>query len=262
MDRAGQRAARTLSGSVMDEIGRRIVSGAYPSGAALPPEFALCAEFALSRTPLREAMKRLHAKGLVQMSPKTGTRVRPQADWSQLDPDVLRWRLECGASDEVIDQLYELRMVFEPEASRLAAIHGDAQDHRRIAEAFDRMAELIGDADRVVEADIAFHMAIIAATHNVFLVSVSNAIGAALKVQFELGAQRRSFPRAELDLHGRIRDMILAGRGEEASEATKQLIRASRLSVGLGERVRPARAATESKRDRPKQRLQGGKPAT
>jgi DNA-binding FadR family transcriptional regulator len=236
--RAGARAG-TLSGRVMDEIGRRIVGGVYAAGEALPPEFSLCAEFALSRTPLREAMKRLHAKGLIDVGPKNGTRILPQHRWSQLDADVLRWRFADGASADLVDQLYELRLVFEPEASRLAAIHGDAKDHAAILEAFRQMEALVGDTERVIRADVAFHMAIIAATHNIFLISVSNAVGEALKVQFELGAKRRSFPKAELDMHRLIRNSIVERDGDAAALHTRTLIETSRLSVGLAPRVRP-----------------------
>jgi DNA-binding FadR family transcriptional regulator len=234
----------TLSGRVMDEIGRRIVSGVYGADEVLPPELSLCAEFGLSRTPLREAMKRLNAKGLIVVGPKNGTKVLPQRHWSQLDPDVLRWRFAQGASDDLIDQLYELRLVFEPEASRLAAIHGEAGDHAAIRMTFRRMEELIDDPERVISADLAFHMAIIAATHNIFLISVSSGIGAALKAQFELGAKRRTFPKAELDLHRLIRDAILGGDGAAAARHTRALIEASRLSVGLAARARPYRQDT------------------
>jgi DNA-binding FadR family transcriptional regulator len=240
-DRRVRSTTGTLSGQVMDEIGRRIVTGVYAADAVLPSEFSLCVEFSLSRTPLREAMKRLHAKGLIVVGPKNGTKVLPQRRWSQLDPDVLRWRFEQGASDDLIDQLYELRLVFEPEASRLAALHGDAGDHAAIMATFLRMEELIADPERVISADLAFHMAIIAATHNIFLISVSTAIGAALKAQFELGAKRRTFPRAELDMHRLIRDAILGGDGEAAGARTRDLIEASRLSVGLAPRARPYR---------------------
>ncbi|MGL4242598.1 MAG: FadR/GntR family transcriptional regulator, partial [Beijerinckiaceae bacterium] len=162
--RRGRAATSTLSGRVMDEIGRRIVNGVYGAGDVLPSEFSLCAEFGLSRTPLREAMKRLNAKGLIIVGPRNGTKVLPQSHWSQLDADVLRWRFENGASAELVDQLYELRLVFEPEASRLAAIHGDEHDHKAIRVAFQQMEALIADTDRVISADVAFHMAIIAAT--------------------------------------------------------------------------------------------------
>jgi GntR family transcriptional regulator, galactonate operon transcriptional repressor len=240
-DRRTRSTSGTLSGQVMDAIGRRIVSGVYAADEVLPSEHSLCAELGLSRTPLREAMKRLHAKGLIKVGPRNGTKVLPPRLWSQLDPDVLRWRFEQGASDDLIDQLYELRLVFEPEASRLAALHGDAADHAAIMAAFQRMEALIADSERVISADLAFHMAIIAATHNIFLISVSTAIGAALKVQFELGAKRRTFPKAELDMHRLIRDAIVGRDSEAAADHTRGLIEASRLSVGLAPRARPYR---------------------
>ncbi len=245
MDSTGDKQARsktgTLSGRVMDDIGRRIVQGVYAAGEVLPSEHSLCVEFGLSRTPLREAMKRLHAKGLIAVGPRNGTKVLPQRKWSQLDADVLRWRFEQGASDDLIDQLYELRLVFEPEASRLAALHGEAGDHAAIMAAFQRMETLVADPERVISADLAFHMAIIAATHNIFLISVSTAIGAALKVQFELGAKRRSFPKVELDMHRMIRDAIVARDGDAAASHTRELIEASRRSIGLVPRARPYR---------------------
>ncbi len=240
-DKQARSAAGTLSGQVMDDIGCRIVQGLYAADEVLPSEHSLCTEFGLSRTPLREAMKRLHAKGLIVVGPKNGTKVLPQRHWSQLDPDVLRWRFEHGASADLIDQLYELRLVFEPEASRLAALHGEAEDHDAILAAFQSMEALITDSERVISADLAFHMAIIAATHNIFLISVSTAIGAALKVQFELGAKRRSFPKVELDIHRMIRDAIVARDGDAAASHTRELIEASRRSVGLVPRARPYR---------------------
>jgi DNA-binding FadR family transcriptional regulator len=246
-DKRTRSTSGTHSERVMDVLGQRIVSGAYAADEVLPPELSLCVEFGLSRTPLREAIKRLHAKGLIIVGPKNGTKVLPQLYWSQLDADVLRWRFAQGASDDLIDQLYELRLVFEPEASRLAALHGDVGDHAAIMTSFRRMEELVTDPERVISADLAFHMAIIAATHNIFLISVSTAIGAALKVQFELGAKRRTFPKAELDMHRLIRDAILGGDGEAAADRTRELIEASRRSVGLVPRTRPYRQDTLSR---------------
>lgn len=231
----------------MDDIGQRIVQGIYAADEVLPSEHSLCAEFGLSRTPLREAMKRLHSKGLIVVGPKSGTKILPQSQWSQLDADVLRWRFEQGASADLIDQLYELRLVFEPEASRLAALHGAVGDHAAIMEAFQSMEALIADPGRMISADLAFHMAIIAATHNIFIISVSTAIGAALKVQFELGAKRRSFPKAELDMHRLIRDAIVNRDGEAAASRTRELIEASRLSVGLAARARQTERLNEAR---------------
>lgn len=231
---------RTLSGKVMDAIGSRIVGGIYSAGEALPPEMALCEEFGLSRTPLREAMKRLHAKGLISVGPKNGTKVLPPARWNQLDADVLRWRFALGFDAELIEQLYDLRLVFEPEASRLAALRARPRDRAAVRKAFDRMAALAHDPEQVIGADAEFHLAIFAATHNIFLDSVSAAIGTALKFQFAMTAARKTFPPGELELHRAICDAIIAGESEEAARSTRALIAASRLSVQPSVTPRPA----------------------
>lgn len=215
----------------MNRIGRRIVSGQYRVGDALPSELALCEEHGLSRTPLREAMKKLHAKGLIVMAPKSGTRVLPPENWNQLDPDLLRWRFETGPDEALLAQLYELRMVFEPEACRLAAINGEPARHAEIARQFELMALTHNDPNGIVEPDIDFHMAIFAATQNVFLVSVSAAIKSALRLQFHLSAERKKFPKGELEQHRLICDAIIARDGETAARRMRDLVSLSRESL-------------------------------
>src|SRR5262249_16251624 len=82
---------RGLHGRVGQAVGQGIPQRINPPGDPLDVA-SLGAEFGVSRTVVREALKVLAAKGLVDARPKRGTFVRPRADWSLLDPDVLRWR--------------------------------------------------------------------------------------------------------------------------------------------------------------------------
>ncbi len=75
----------------------------------------------VSRTVVREAIRHLASKGLVSVGPKVGTRVRPSTEWNMLDPEVMEWHLAGPASADFIAALYEMRLIFEPEAARLAA---------------------------------------------------------------------------------------------------------------------------------------------
>ena len=80
---------RGLHGAVVHEIGVRIVNGDLQPGETLPDNgFLIDAD--VSRTVVRETIKVLAAKGLVESRPKVGTRVRPRRDWNLLDPDVMR----------------------------------------------------------------------------------------------------------------------------------------------------------------------------
>jgi DNA-binding FadR family transcriptional regulator len=221
----------TLGARVTAEIGRRIASGSIAPGEALPTEGALCKSLDVSRTTLREAVKKLHGKGLVEIGPRSGTRVLPTDRWNQLDTDVLAWRIEGGLDDGLTDQLYQLRHCFEPYACELAATHGDADDHRRIRDAFEAMSGEAAYLGALVDPDLDFHIAIIAATHNAFFKSVGAAIKTALRLVFALGQERSRVPPDELALHGEVCDAILARQGAQAADAMRALLSTSRASL-------------------------------
>src|SRR6516164_5559747 len=93
----------SLHGRIVHAIGRRIVSGDLRPGDLLPSEPDLGA----SRTVVREAVKVLAAKGLVESRPKTGTRVRPREAWNLLDPDVLAWHQGDIVDEALLRKLTE-----------------------------------------------------------------------------------------------------------------------------------------------------------
>ena len=99
----------------------RIVGGAWEGGAPLPNEDELAAELGVSRTVVREAIKALQAKGLVEVRPKTGTRVRPRRAWHLLDADVVAWQFADMERADDLRELYEVRASIAAAAARLAA---------------------------------------------------------------------------------------------------------------------------------------------
>src|SRR5438128_7743542 len=115
---------RSLHDRVVHAIGRKILGGELPPGALLPAE----PELGASRTVLREAIKVLAAKGLVEARPKIGTRVRPRDAWNLLDPDVLSWQREGTAPVAFLRKLTEVRRIVEPAAAELAGERATARD--------------------------------------------------------------------------------------------------------------------------------------
>src|SRR5260221_2134444 len=111
---------RGLHGQIVEQMGVRIVGGAYPAGAPLFSE-QLEREFDVSKTVVREALKVLSAKGLVESRQKRGTLVRPRSDWSLLDSDMLRWQRGVEPDVGFLENLAEVRAIIEPAAARLAA---------------------------------------------------------------------------------------------------------------------------------------------
>lgn len=236
------KVAGTLGAQVTSILGRRIVSGEIAPGAALPAEGELCQSLGVSRTTLREAIKKLHAKGLLAVGPRNGTRVLAPANWSQLDADVLAWRIDGGFDKKVVDQLYELRESFEPQVCALAAIHGTDADLREVARRFRRLMDVHDDPRVVTQADVDFHMAIVAATRNIFFINVGAAISAALRMSFDLGTSR-GFPPDELQMHAEICNAVVRRQPELAARLMRKLIAVSRASLTATLKSRRARRA-------------------
>lgn len=155
-----------LREQVLNEIGKRIIAGELAPGAVLPREDALSEEFGVSRTVIREAIKGLSARGLVESRPKVGTIVKPRDNWQMLDPDVMEWVAESEPDGAFMLRLAEVRLAIEPATAALAARHASEADLIAMREAFSAMEAAVDDEDAWAEADLVFHASIVAASHN------------------------------------------------------------------------------------------------
>lgn len=201
-------------------------------GAQLPTEPELCLEMGVSRTVLREAMKTLAAKGLVSTGPRIGTRVRKQSEWNLLDPDVIRWRLETGVDALFVRDIIELRLTLEPEAAGLAANRAEAADIASLRTSLAAM-RLAAEArtGSYLEADLAFHETILAATHNQFFAALTPAVDALLRVSFKFSVKSRASARSSLPLHADVVEAIAAGNPDAARDAMRVLIRSAKADI-------------------------------
>ena len=112
---------RGIAQSALDRIGSEIVTGGRPPGARLPSEAELSQLLGISRPSLREALRALSSKGLIDTRTRSGTVVREKEHWDILDPDVLRWCEAAPPDLAFLLDLLEVRVMFEPVAARLAA---------------------------------------------------------------------------------------------------------------------------------------------
>lgn len=214
--------ARNLHTRLADQIGAKIVRGDIVPGAALPSELRICDIMGVSRTAVREAIRVLVGKGLLESKPKSGTRVRRTEHWNHLDPDVLRWRFEVAEVDTYLRKLFQLRFAVEPTASALAAAAAQPADVERIREAFGRMVDASGE-EAFVDADLDFHRAIYVATHNEFFWPIAQMFALALRASFRIGAKGNHRKRAIAE-HGALVDAIAAGEPEKAHAAALKLL--------------------------------------
>jgi DNA-binding FadR family transcriptional regulator len=165
-------ARRGVHGQTVEFLARRILGGEIPEGATLDL-VALQRELDVSLTALRESLKVLAAKGMVDARQKRGTFVRDRSDWNLLDADVLRWQIQGAGSAEadrgLLRNLAEVRAIVEPAAVRLAAERRTDADLAALEDALTAMGEQGTGAAHAVESDLAFHRALLAATHNELL---------------------------------------------------------------------------------------------
>jgi len=178
-------AVGTMSAQVANHLGVRVVSGDFMPGSALPIESELCEYYGVSRTTIREAVKSLAAKRLVEVSPKVGTRVLPFSEWNLLDRDVLAWRLQAQFDAKIVEDIFEMRLCFEPRASFLAAREGTAEDHALIDHHFVDLASAHQQGlplKTISESALEFHLAVINASHNGLFVTIGSAVKSALRV--------------------------------------------------------------------------------
>jgi DNA-binding FadR family transcriptional regulator len=222
----GTTQRRGIFGYFVHDFGRRIVGGEYPQGSILPNEPELVAKFGISRTVIREAMKCLAGKGLVEIKTRVGTRVRDRSYWHHTDTDVMVWYYESGPSIELMRSIKDLRRVLEPEAASRAATRGTENEIQRIATAFQRMVNSIGDADANSDADLEFHTAIFAATHNMVYAQLIDLVAVALYANRAgstpaevIEGQRRCLPS-----HKDLLDAIIARDPVAASKAAHFLL--------------------------------------
>jgi GntR family transcriptional regulator, galactonate operon transcriptional repressor len=172
---------RGLHGQTVERLGMRVISGTYPPGEVIDPE-RLAVELDVSKTVVREALRVLGAKGLVDSRPKRGTYVRDRSAWSLLDTDVMQWQLRAGISAEFLAELSEVRAIVEPAWARLAAERRTEDDLAALREAVSAMAAAGSDSEAAIAADMAFHRALLVAAHNELLtrmdVVLTNALDA------------------------------------------------------------------------------------
>lgn len=221
---------RSLLWSVVEEIGLRILDGAYAQSQALPTEPELMAELRISRTVLREAIKILAAKGLIVSRQKSGTHVRPARHWNLLDPVILD--LYCRVYDysEFAQNFQKLRVIIEPEAAAMAAGQRNERQLRALDEAYAAMKSAKDIADWT-KADLAFHEAILEATGNPFMQPLGSLIRAALDTLLFHSAKTSANPFDSLREHGAVLDAIRGRDAAQAREAMNRLLAGTGLSI-------------------------------
>jgi GntR family transcriptional regulator, galactonate operon transcriptional repressor len=155
---------RPLPQQVASVLVRRIAGGELPDGLA-PSEVQICIEFSVSRAVAREALKILSALDMVDIAQGRRIIVRPPDEWDYMSPLLVEW-LPSPHVHELLKELHEARLVFEPAIAAKAAQTLTDSSLARLRDCLDAMAAHENDPDRYLELDLEFHMEICRATRN------------------------------------------------------------------------------------------------
>lgn len=220
-------AVRSLHNETVESLANWLMAGRYGPGDILPKEPEIGEELGVSRTVVREAVRTLVAKGLLQVRRKTGTVVLPVADWSLFDPEVLAWRFRYSRDATFIDDMTDFRAAIETIAVEICAVRPDF-DAGELHACCDAMeAALRGEGDWFA-ADLAFHRTLLRGTRNQFILHMQpmleNFFNAILSPELLLPENMR----ITLPYHRKIADAIAAHDPVRGRETMLQLVRKGR----------------------------------
>ena len=218
--------------SVLDAIAADIVSGDLSPLKPVTLE-QLQDRYSASRGVVRECMRILETTGMLTSQRRVGIQVQPVSEWNVNDAHVIRWRLNGPDRESQLEALTELRLGLEPVAARLAALRATTEERDRLREiaAMMRVNAAAGRTERHLEADLAFHTQILAATHNELYASMADLVREVLVARRRAGLIHQQDVPAALAQHELVTDMIIAGDERGAETAMHELLSEVRSSL-------------------------------
>jgi DNA-binding FadR family transcriptional regulator len=231
-----------IPNKIAADIGVRIVAGRLKPGIILDGEIEASGQRQVSRSAYREAILILTAKGLVHSRPKVGTRVTDLDQWHLLDPDVLAWMFAKEPQRELLVSLFELRKFVEPEAAALAAERRTLEQLNRMGGALETMAQETLHTERGRMADKAFHAALLSASANPFVISLSSSVTAAVAWSTMFKERTQRLKRDPMPDHIKVYEAIAARNPGAARGAMLELID---LAFSDATQLRQSRSSSE-----------------
>lgn len=228
----------SLHERLVDELGRAIVSGRHPAGSVLSAE-SLAETHGSSRSVVREAARVLESMGLIETRRRVGMTVQERSQWQVYDPHVIRWRLDSdpGERDAQLRSLNQLRAGIEPVAARLAATAATPdQAATLVASVLDMSRHARArDLEAYLEADVAFHTALLRGSGNEMLAALDGVVAEVLAGRTHHDLMPADPNPAAIRLHGDVAEAVQAGDADAAERAMQAIIdeATSALAAGL-----------------------------
>jgi GntR family galactonate operon transcriptional repressor len=198
-----------------------------------PNEADLCKQLGVSRSILREAVKVLENKGMVQVRPRSGTRSRPRSDWNQLDPHILGWQCELKPDAHFLRDLCEVRLAIEPIASGFAALRANQEEIASIRRCLDRRLQILAvkDLEGAIDADLQYHTAVVAASHNPLFQQLNSTIADPYRVALSYTLLLPASVALELEEYRKLTEAIEQRNPLAARRSSEEIVGFAMLAV-------------------------------
>lgn len=214
----------SLSAQIASELGRRIVSGYYAIGSKIADEATLANKYKVSRSVIRDAIKILVGKGLLDVRRGMGTCVRARVNWGLLDDDVLAWHQSAPLSPDFLQQLLDVRFIIEPKAAKWAAERGSAQHFAQITSAQTQMEQTVNSIDDFILADALFHRSILHAANNELLAAMEGMIFSVLLNSIRITNPNPEKNAKSIPFHRDVMVAIIERDGKQAETCMEILL--------------------------------------
>ncbi|HXG48107.1 MAG TPA: FadR/GntR family transcriptional regulator [Methylomirabilota bacterium] len=237
--------AETLASKVTAQIEALITGNQLAPGSRLPAERELALQFGVSRTVIREAVRALMARGLLEVKSGSGTVVRvPSAEAVTKSMTLF---LRAGQTELDHAKVMEVRRLLEVEIAGLAAERRTEEDLDTLRRIVEDQVGIREDRDRFVSWDVSFHAALAAATHNKLFPLLLDSVVATLRQVRELGFDLPTTPGNAIKFHRAILHQVEArsrtgarrAMAAHLEEAENTICRALELRARAGRRGTP-----------------------
>jgi len=226
-------ARERLHDRITRDLALNIIRGNLEVGNNTLTETDLSQRMKVSRTALRESVKVLAAKGLIEVRPKIGLSIRPRDDWNILDPKLLGWLCEAGMNELLVRDLCEVRLLIEPAAAELASLRGNAEEVKRIVECYLQMADSVRNPDVHDPLDLQFHTLILNASHNALIRQMNAMIAETLRAILNVTKPLSEvFMEKSVKLHGEVAFAIQGRDSKAARLSMEKIVKQAAKDIG------------------------------
>jgi DNA-binding FadR family transcriptional regulator len=235
-----------LTESFVRAFSKAIIRGDMQPGDFVSSEAEIAKEYGVSRSVVREGFRELAVLGLIDKRQGRLSKVASQQDWDLLNPDLLAIFIQhTDQKQQILDDLFAIRMLVECQAAADAALRHSADDLRAMNEQLNVMKSVIEDPQSFIEADIVFHTAIHRASQNLIVESILLLLAELLRTSRTYTTRPGPENWDALEQHQRTYDAIAAGDSDGARRSMWQHLEWSREILD----ARPALAQLSNESD-------------